>query len=107
MFPTRQGALRLFRFAGIGVWLHWSWLIAALWVLNYRQHLYASPVWNAAEWLALFGLVMLHEFGHALACRSVGGRRTRLCCGRWAEWPTWRRRRDRARTSGASWPDRW
>ena len=28
---------------------------------------------NLLEYLALFGLVLLHEFGHALACRSVGG----------------------------------
>ena len=25
------------------------------------------------EYLALFFIVMLHEFGHALACRQVGG----------------------------------
>ncbi len=30
-------------------------------------------VWNIAEYLTLFGIVLLHEFGHALACRSVGG----------------------------------
>jgi Zn-dependent protease len=30
-------------------------------------------VWNVAEYLALFFIVTLHEFGHALACRQVGG----------------------------------
>jgi Zn-dependent protease len=30
--------------------------------------------WNAAEYLALFLIVLAHEFGHQLACRSVGGK---------------------------------
>jgi Zn-dependent protease len=34
---------------------------------------YTSPVWGALEYLALFLVVLLHEFGHALACRQVGG----------------------------------
>jgi Zn-dependent protease len=32
----------------------------------------------AAEYLALFAIVTLHEFGHAFACRSVGGRAERI-----------------------------
>src|SRR5207248_2026466 len=35
---------------------------------------YGSLGWNVAEYLALFTVVLLHEFGHAFACRSVGGR---------------------------------
>jgi Zn-dependent protease len=31
-------------------------------------------VWCAYEYLGLFLIVLLHEFGHSLACRSVGGR---------------------------------
>lgn len=34
--------------------------------------------WNIAEYLALFGIVLLHEFGHALACRQVGGKAERV-----------------------------
>jgi Zn-dependent protease len=30
-------------------------------------------IWNALEYLGLFLIVLLHEFGHALACRQVGG----------------------------------
>ena len=38
-----------------------------------RQGRYTSVVWSALEYLALFLIVLLHEFGHALACRQVGG----------------------------------
>ena len=34
--------------------------------------------WYALEYLALFGFVLLHEFGHVLACRSVGGSANRI-----------------------------
>ncbi len=35
--PTSQGAIRLFRFAGIDVFLHWSWFVVALYELQ-RTH---------------------------------------------------------------------
>jgi len=35
-------------------------------------------VWNVLEYLALFAIVLLHEFGHALACRQVGGTANRI-----------------------------
>src|SRR5512139_2278745 len=75
--PTTQGAIRLFRFAGIEVFLHWTWFIVALYELQ-RVNQYRSPVFNAAEYLALFGIVTLHEFGHSLACRQVGGNAERI-----------------------------
>ena len=37
-----------------------------------------SPVWNVVEYLALFLIVTLHEFGHSLACRQVGGTAERI-----------------------------
>jgi len=70
--PTSQGAIRLFRLAGIDVFLHWSWFVVALYELQ-RANAYHSPIWNAVEYLALFAIVTLHEFGHSLACRQVGG----------------------------------
>ena len=73
MLPTRDGSFRLFRVVGINVHLHWSWLVVAFWGVSSRQGLYESPVWNLIEYLSLFGIVLLHEFGHALACRQVGG----------------------------------
>jgi Zn-dependent protease len=73
MLPTQAGSFRLFHFAGINVHLHWSWFLVAVYQLSSRNGGYTSPVWNAVEYLALFGIVLLHEFGHALACRQVGG----------------------------------
>ena len=71
--PTRQGSFRLFKLFGIEVFLHWSWFLIVLYEIEVRHSLYTSVVWNVLECLALFGIVLVHEFGHALACRSVGG----------------------------------
>jgi Zn-dependent protease len=78
LMPTHNGAIRLFRAGGIDVFLHWSWFFVALLELQWRARQYGSPLWNVAEYLALFGIVTMHEFGHALACRSVGGRADRI-----------------------------
>src|ERR1700726_4051446 len=73
--PTaRQGAIRLFRSSGIDVFLHWSWFLVAAYEIQARSGRYSSITWNVLEYLALFLIVMIHEFGHALACRQVGGR---------------------------------
>jgi Zn-dependent protease len=71
--PTHQGSFRLFRFRGIDVHVHWTWFIVAVYSVSQRAPNYASPVWALGEYLALFVVVTLHEFGHALACRQVGG----------------------------------
>src|SRR6202166_5171622 len=73
MDSTRGGSIRLFRFAGIDVFIHWSWFLVAVYEISGRQKTYSSLTWNVLEYLALFLIVMLHEFGHALACRQVGG----------------------------------
>jgi Zn-dependent protease len=84
MGVTRGGAFRLFRVAGIDVYLHWSWLLVALFQVQYREALaqqgeswmlplYDRRGWYWIEYLALFAIVLLHEFGHAFACRQVGG----------------------------------
>jgi Zn-dependent protease len=74
MPANRQGAIHLFRIAGIDVFLHWSWFIIAIIEVGYLRGRYTSMVWSALEYLALFLIVLMHEFGHALACRQVGGR---------------------------------
>jgi Zn-dependent protease len=74
----QNGSLRLFRIFGISVFLHWSWALIALYELQARTNTYTTQFWNIAEYLTLFAIVLLHEFGHALACRSVGGTAERI-----------------------------
>lgn len=73
MMTNQNGSLRVTRVAGINIWVHWSWLLLAVVAIDMRRGLYASELWNLAEFLGLFAIVLLHEFGHATACRSVGG----------------------------------
>lgn len=70
--PTRKGSIKLFHLLGIDVYLHWAWFLVFIYFTS-RPHQYSNYGWNALEILALFGIVLTHEFGHALACRSVGG----------------------------------
>src|SRR5215469_6147999 len=74
----RQGTIRLFRISGIDVFLHWSWFLVAIFEIQSRNGNYSSITWNVLEYLALFAIVTTHEFGHALACRQVGGRADRI-----------------------------
>src|ERR1700751_4014463 len=76
--PSRQSSIRLFRFAGIDVFLHWSWFVVAIYELSGPSRRYTSFSWNVIEYLALFAIVLMHEFGHALACRQVGGNANRI-----------------------------
>ncbi len=78
MTSTRPGSLRLFRVGGIDLFLHWSWFLAAAFEISGGTKSYSSRTWNVLEYLALFLIVTLHEFGHALACRQVGGTANRI-----------------------------
>lgn len=73
-----NGAFRLFRLFGVDVFLHWTWLIAAVIEFQFSEGRYRAPAWMVAEYLTLFAIVLLHEFGHALACHSVGGTADRI-----------------------------
>ncbi|MCC6682401.1 MAG: site-2 protease family protein [Phycisphaeraceae bacterium] len=76
MLADNAGTFRLFRVFGVTVYLHWSWLAVA-----YIQYLFlrdAHLLEHFALYGSLFGIVLLHEFGHALACRSVGGRAEKI-----------------------------
>jgi Zn-dependent protease len=74
----RGGAFRLFQFRGIQVYLHFTWLLVAWYYISLGQNRYRSLAWAAWEYIGLFAIVLLHEFGHAFACRSTGGRADRI-----------------------------
>ena len=76
--PTQGGSIRLFRVAGIEVFLHWSWFLVAIYEVQVWRSMFSSPIWAVLLYLGLFVLVTMHEFGHALACRQVGGRAERI-----------------------------
>jgi Zn-dependent protease/predicted RNA-binding Zn-ribbon protein involved in translation (DUF1610 family) len=78
-----SGGIRLFEIAGITVFLHWSWFVIALYDLRTgfsigHGYQHQPAVWQVAEYLSVFIIVLMHEFGHALACRSVGGEANRI-----------------------------
>jgi len=68
-----KGAFPIFRVAGIRAYLHFTWFIVAALEFTQVAYRYHNPIWAVFEYLALFGIVLLHEFGHALACRQTGG----------------------------------
>ena len=75
---TSKGSFRLFRALGTDVFVHWSWFLMAYYELQNRNVPYTSRAWVVVEYLAGFGVVLLHEFGHVLACRQTGGTANRV-----------------------------
>jgi Zn-dependent protease len=78
MPSLQQGSIHLGRIAGIDLYLHWTWFLIAIFEIQNWQGRYSSVLWSALEYLALFAIVLTHEFGHALACRQVGGTANRI-----------------------------
>lgn len=66
-------SFRLFRLFGITVFLHWSWFLVAAFQLDRRSESYPTPLLAVVSYVGLFLIVLLHEFGHSLATRQVGG----------------------------------
>src|SRR5271157_5634778 len=73
-----QGSIHLFRISGVDLYLHWSWFLVAIYEIQGRKGRYSSVTWSILEYLALFMIVLMHEFGHAMACRQVGGTANRI-----------------------------
>ncbi len=72
MTGNMDGSWRIFRALGIDVYVHWSWFIALM--IFFQLFGGDNPLMFLFLFGTLFGVVVLHEYGHALACRSVGGR---------------------------------
>jgi Zn-dependent protease len=76
--PAFQGSFRLFRFAGVDVFIHWSWFLAAYFLISTRHVQYSAQALVVLEYICGFAIVLLHELGHVFACRSVGGVASRV-----------------------------
>ncbi len=65
---------RLGRIAGIDVYVHFTFLLLLGWigVSHYTQGGWAQAAVGILFILALFGIIVLHELGHALAARRYG-----------------------------------
>ncbi len=62
-------------YAGIEVFIHWSFWIIIAWIfmLHFQMgHGWSEGLRGVVFILALFGCVVLHEFGHALTAKSYG-----------------------------------
>jgi Zn-dependent protease len=70
-----RGAIKLFTWFGIPVFLHWSFGLIFVYILWYAQSnglsLYETA-WLTGLFMALFVCVLLHEYGHALSARRYG-----------------------------------
>jgi Zn-dependent protease len=65
---------RVARIAGIGIYVHATFLILLAWVAvdGYRENKTAGAVDAVVFIVAVFATVVLHELGHALAARRFG-----------------------------------
>ncbi len=70
-----RGSLKIFTWFGIPVFVHWSFgliFVYILWKANQEAFSTSETLWFGGLYMALFGCVLLHEYGHALAARYYG-----------------------------------
>jgi Zn-dependent protease len=70
-----RGSIKLFTWYGIPVHLHWSFGLIFVYVfwLGYKEGSTGVEIaWQMGLVAALFGCVLLHEYGHALTARRYG-----------------------------------
>jgi Zn-dependent protease len=68
-------SIRLGTFSGIAVYMHLTFVLFLVWIAAghwLREHSIAAAVAGVGFVLAIFGCVVLHEFGHALMARRYG-----------------------------------
>ncbi|MEM9252529.1 MAG: site-2 protease family protein [Planctomycetota bacterium] len=75
--PRHPGSIFLFQAFGIPVFVHWTWGLLVAFVVA-TDFLGMGPAMNVVALIGLFAIVTLHEYGHALAARSVGGTADRI-----------------------------
>jgi Zn-dependent protease/predicted transcriptional regulator len=67
--------MKIFRLAGIDVYLHWTFILLLAWIflagMGSNQTVGEALI-PVAFILSLFACVLLHEYGHALAARRYG-----------------------------------
>jgi Zn-dependent protease/CBS domain-containing protein len=66
---------KLGKFAGIDVYVHATFIALLAWIglIHWMSgHNVRTMIWGIAFMLALFGSVLLHEFGHALTAKAFG-----------------------------------
>jgi Zn-dependent protease len=70
-----RGSLKLFTLFGIPVHLHWSFgliFLYATWIGYSNEMGPIRTLWLMGFFIALFGCVLLHEYGHSLTARRYG-----------------------------------
>ena len=83
--PTNKGAFKIFTLAGIGVFVHWSWFLVAVYSIQFRTHAYSSIIWNVLEYLSPVSYTHLSARRRRRASCSRWAK-TRRCCPRCANW---------------------
>jgi Zn-dependent protease len=70
-----KGAWKIAQIAGIGIYIHFTFVLLVAWVAisNYAMAGSLAEVLRAIVFLfCLFGIIVLHELGHALAAKRFG-----------------------------------
>lgn len=68
-------SIRLFKLAGIPVYIHWTFFILVFYVLGEslsESDSIPQMIFNLSILLTVFGCVTLHEYGHALTAKRYG-----------------------------------